>query len=41
MGLFTNQALLAYRSGMRRSTIKSAIKITMPAGLGDWRAHAA
>jgi len=38
---FTSGASLPYRSAMRRSTIKSAIKTTMPAGLGGSRVLAA
>jgi len=36
-----NKRRIAYRDAMRGSTIKSAIKTTMPAGRGGQRAHAA
>jgi hypothetical protein len=38
---FTSAMALQYRAPMRRSTIKNAIKTTMPAGLGGSRALAA
>jgi hypothetical protein len=38
---FTSAPALQYRARMRRTTIKSAIKTTMPAGLGGSRAFAA